>query len=41
VARGTLFATQFHPEKSQRAGLEMVRNFIDLSAKTASATLAP
>jgi len=42
VARGNLFATQFHPEKSQRAGLEMFKNFIDLSAKAAgSAALAP
>lgn len=26
VARGRLFATQFHPEKSQRAGMELLRH---------------
>jgi glutamine amidotransferase len=29
VWRGRLFATQFHPEKSQRVGLEMLRRFAD------------
>jgi len=33
VARGNLLATQFHPEKSQRAGLQMLKNFVALSAK--------
>jgi len=30
VRRGNLFATQFHPEKSQRVGLKMVENFVRL-----------
>ena len=31
IARGNLLATQFHPEKSQRAGLQMLKNFVALS----------
>ena len=39
VVRGNLVATQFHPEKSQRAGLQMIKNFVALSeAFSVSAT---
>jgi len=30
VCQGNLYATQFHPEKSQAAGLKMLRNFAEL-----------
>ena len=30
VWQGRLFATQFHPEKSQAAGLKLLGNFIEL-----------
>ncbi|MFN8636405.1 MAG: imidazole glycerol phosphate synthase subunit HisH [Chloroflexota bacterium] len=37
VARGNVFATQFHPEKSSGIGLRIYRNFARLCAERASA----
>jgi glutamine amidotransferase len=32
IGRGRVFATQFHPEKSQAAGLKIYRNFVQVAA---------
>ena len=36
VRRGSTWATQFHPEKSARAGLRLLANFVDLAREGAS-----
>ena len=41
VAKGNIFATQFHPEKSGVAGLRVIRAFLDGSGATALAEHPP
>ncbi len=37
IWKDNIIATQFHPEKSQRAGLAMIRNFVAFAAERAAA----
>ncbi len=36
IARGNVMATQFHPEKSSKAGLQLLANFVSVAAQHAA-----
>lgn len=36
VAKNNVMATQFHPEKSQASGMQLLKNFLSVTASTAA-----